>query len=157
MNEHVPGTKIAERLFSRPEGATMAEVVDATGGRQHNLLERLKARGYTVKSRKEGGTTRYWAARPGAPSFEAAVSAKGQVTLPKEVRVRLGIEGKGDKICFGFDAEGKVTLSRYAGTLAGLAGLLGKPPRRLTLEQIEEGIAEAAVERATRGLHRSRR
>ena len=68
MNEHIPGTKIAERLFSRPEGATMAEVIAATGARQHNLLERLKARGFTVRSRKEGRTTRYWAVPPAALS-----------------------------------------------------------------------------------------
>jgi len=155
MNEHIPGTKIAERLFSRPEGATMEEVVAATGGRQHNLLERLKARGYTVRSRKEGRTTRYWAKPPGAPYFEAAVSSKGQVTLPKEVRERLGLAASG-KLRFVVEDE-RVVVKPVRYSISDLAGMLGKPPRHLTLEQIDEGIADAAVSRAMRGLRSPKR
>jgi AbrB family looped-hinge helix DNA binding protein len=156
MNEHLPGSKTAERLFSRAEGATMEEVVAATGGRQHNMLERLKARGFTVRSRKEGRTTRYWAIPPATSSFPATITAKGQVTIPQEVRTRLGIR-RGDKIRFVVEPDGRVMLLRGTGTIEDLFGILGKPPRRLTLEQIEEGIVDAAVERATRGLRPAKR
>jgi bifunctional DNA-binding transcriptional regulator/antitoxin component of YhaV-PrlF toxin-antitoxin module len=157
MNQHLSGTKIAERLFSRAEGATMEEVVAATGGRQHNLLERLKARGYTVRTRKEGRTTRYWAKPPATSSFAATVTAKGQVTIPQEVRARLGMGRTGGKIRFVVETVGRVEVVRGTGTIEDLFGILGKPPRRLTLEQIEEGIVEAAVERGTRGLRPAKR
>jgi antitoxin PrlF len=156
MNEHLPGAKIAERLFSRPEGATMEEVIAATGGRQHNVLERLKARGYTVRSRKEGRTTRYWAMPPATAAFPATLTAKGQVTIPQEVRSRLGIR-RGDKIRFIVEPDGRVVVLRGTATIEDLFGSLGKPPRRLALEQIEETIVEAAVERATRGLRLPKR
>ena len=148
MNELLPGTKIAERLFSRAEGATMAEVMKATGGRQHNLLERLKARGFTVRSTKEGRTTRYWAVPPEAPSFGATVTSKGQVTLPKELRDALGIKS-GSKLRVRLDGD-RIVLSRKTGGISDLFGILGKPKRHLTLEEIEDGIIQGAVERATR-------
>jgi AbrB family looped-hinge helix DNA binding protein len=154
MNEHLAGTKIAERLFSRPEGATMAEVIAATGGRQHNLLERLKAKGYAVRSRKEGNTTRYWAKPPAAPSFVAKISAKGQVTIPQEVRERLNTRAAGDKIRFVFEPEGGVTVHRGTGTIDDLVGILGKPKRHFTLEELDEGIRQAATRRYMRSVGR---
>ena len=59
MNEHVSGSKIAERMLSRPEGATMSELIAATGGPQYNLLKRLKATGRTVRETREARQTRY--------------------------------------------------------------------------------------------------
>lgn len=143
MNEHVPGTKIAERLFSRPQGATMAEVVAATGGRQHNLLERLKAKGFTVRSRKEGPTTRYWAKPPG--SYDVIVTSKGQVTVPQEVRHRLGVRA-GGRLRFIMEDD-RIVLQRPNESIDDLVGILGKPPRRLTLEQIAEAAPKAVVEK----------
>jgi antitoxin PrlF len=156
MNEHLPGSKIAERLFSRPEGATMAEVIAATGGRQHNLLERLKARGYTVRSRKEGNTTRYWAKRDGIQSLVVSVSRKGQVTLPKEVREKLHLHGIG-KIRFVLEDD-KIYIDRKTGTLDDLIGILHQPGMRArTIEEINEGIVAGAVARVMRGLRPSKR
>jgi AbrB family looped-hinge helix DNA binding protein len=145
MNEHIPGTKIAEKLFSRPEGATMAEVVAATGGRQHNLLERLKARGYAVRSRKEGRTTRYWATLPGPPSYDVTVTRKGQVTLPKEVRERLGLDAA-RKLRFVVE-EGRVIVKPAKYGIGDLAGMLGKPRKHLTLKQMDEAIQRAVIEK----------
>jgi AbrB family looped-hinge helix DNA binding protein len=153
MNEHLPGSKIAERLFSRPEGATMAEVIAATGGRQHNLLERLKARGYTVRSRKEGPTTRYWAVRGGEQSYVAPVTLKGQVTLPKEVREKLYLRGAG-KIRFVLQDD-KIYIDRKTGSLDELFGLLHRPGMRArTIEEMDEGIRKAVTERYLRAVGR---
>jgi antitoxin PrlF len=153
MNEHLPGSKIAERLFSRPEGATMAEVIAATGGRQHNLLERLKARGYTVRSRKEGNTTRYWANRAGEPDYETTVTSKGQITLPKEIRDRLGVR-EGEKLCIETE-DGKVVLKRKSEGIDALVGILHRPGMRArTLEELDEGIAKAVTERYLRAVRR---
>jgi AbrB family looped-hinge helix DNA binding protein len=153
MNEHLPGTRIAERLFARPEGATMAEVVAATGGRQHNLLERLKARGYTVRSRKEGHTTRYWATRPSIASYEVSVTAKGQVTIPKEIRDRLGVRGAG-KVHFTIEDRG-VVLKSKTGTIEDLAGILHRPGMHAkTVEEMDEGIRKAVAGRYLRAVAR---
>lgn len=42
-------------------------------------------------------------------AFEATVTSKGQLTIPKEVRERLNIE-PGEKVVFRFDEEGGVRL-----------------------------------------------
>ena len=86
MNEHLPGTKLAERLLARPNGATMAEIIAATGGPQYNVLKKLEGRGYRIRKVKEGKETRYFAEPPAAPFYEATITSKGQVTIPKELR-----------------------------------------------------------------------
>ena len=57
MNENVPGTKLAERLLTRPNGATMTEIIGAAGGPQYNVLKKLEARGYRIRKIKEGNET----------------------------------------------------------------------------------------------------
>ena len=42
-------------------------------------------------------------------AFEATVTSKGQLTIPKEVRERLNIE-PGEKVVFRFDEDGGVRL-----------------------------------------------
>lgn len=42
-------------------------------------------------------------------SYEATVTSKGQLTIPKEVREQLDIE-PGEKVLFRFDEEGGVRL-----------------------------------------------
>ena len=54
MNEHLPGTKLAEQLLTQPGGATMAEIIAAAGGPQYNVLKKLEARGYRIRKIKEG-------------------------------------------------------------------------------------------------------
>ena len=49
MDERVSKTKITERLLTRPGGATMREIIAATGGPQYNELKRLSARGYAIR------------------------------------------------------------------------------------------------------------
>ena len=149
MSERIPGTKIAEQLFSRPEGATMAEVIAATGARQHNLLERLEARGTTVRSRKEGRTTRYFAIPPANPEFEMTVTAKGQVTLPKELRQHLGVRA-GEKLKATIEND-RIVLACKTGSLKDLVGILHRlGMRAVTIEEMDEGIRKAVTERYLR-------
>ena len=42
-------------------------------------------------------------------SYEATVTSKGQITIPKEVRQRLDVEA-GEKVLFRFDEDGSVRL-----------------------------------------------
>lgn len=149
MNEHLPGTKLAERLVTQPNGATMAEIIAATGGPQYNVLKRLEARGYRLRKVKEGRETRYFAEAPPSPSYEATVTSKGQITLPKEVRERLNV-GKGGKVRFTFEDGERIILARAELSVRDLFGILGKPRRSATLEQMDEAIRQHAVERYLR-------
>ncbi len=76
MTEENAGTKKAERLMTRPDGATMDEIVAVTGGPQYNVLRRLEGRGYRIRKVKEGRATRYFAAPPASPSYVATVTSK---------------------------------------------------------------------------------
>ena len=58
-----------EALLLRPEGATIAEMMTATGWQQHSLrgamAGALKKRGLTITSDKGDGVRRYRASREG--------------------------------------------------------------------------------------------
>jgi antitoxin PrlF len=142
------GSKIAERLVTRPDGATMDEVIAATGGPQYNVLRRLEGRGYRIRKVKEGRSTRYFADAPAAPSYEATITSKGQLTVPKEIRERLNLRA-GAKVRFNVE-DGRVVLTRSGTKLADLFGILGKPPRSATLEEMDQAIRDAAIARYLR-------
>ena len=150
-----PGSKLAERLLMRPSGATMDELIAATGGPQYNLLKRLEGRGYTLRRTREGRGTRYFATPPARPSFELTVSSKGQVTLPKALREHLGVE-RGGTLRYTLQEDGRTFVDAPKVPLQDLFGMLGKPKRRLTLEQIDEEIANAAAARFRRAIGRGR-
>jgi AbrB family looped-hinge helix DNA binding protein len=75
-------------------------------------------------------------------SIEAKVTSKGQVTLPSELRQRLGI-APGDRLVFVEQPDGSFALRVRGGTLAGLRGVLHD---KVTLPEsggIEDWIGEA--------------
>lgn len=151
MQENLPGTKLAERLVTQPNGATMAEIIAATGGPQYNALRRLEARGYRLRKVKEGKETRYFAEAPALPSYEATVTSKGQVTLPKEVREHLRVR-EGGKVRFSIEAGDRVVVTRGGLRLSDLFGILGKPRRSATLEEMDEAVRQGAVQRYLRSV-----
>lgn len=54
----------------------------------------------------------------------STITSKGQVTVPKEVRERLGVK-EGDRLVFRFDATGHLVVEpERENPLSGLAGLL---------------------------------
>jgi AbrB family looped-hinge helix DNA binding protein len=156
MNERLPGTKLAEQLLVRTSGATMDEIIAATGGPQYNVLRKLEGRGYRIRKVKEGRATRYFATPPAAPSFEATLTGKGQVTIPLEVRERLRLRS-GHKLRFAIEGEGRVVMTPARTRLSDLAGILGKPPRSVTLEQMDAAIRNGAVGRYRRAVGGTRR
>jgi len=151
MTDDNTGTKIAERLFTQPDGATMSEIIAATGGPQYNVLKRLKGRGYRLRRVKEGKETRYFAAAPTSQSFQATLTSKGQVTLPKEVRERLRV-CEGGKVRFSIEDGDRVVVTRGGLRLSDLFGILGKPRRSATLEQMDEAVRQGAVQRYLRSV-----
>src|ERR1700704_3629833 len=156
MDVHLPGTKLAERLLSQPNGATMAEVIAAVGGPQYNVLKRLEARGYRIRKVKEGKETRYFAEPPAMQSFQATMTSKGQVTIPQEVREQLRLRN-GQKLKFTVENRTRVIVTPMFTRLSELAGILGKPKRSATIEEMDEAIRNAAVERYLRAGRRKTR
>jgi antitoxin PrlF len=156
MNEHVSKARIARDMFTRPEGATMREIIAATGGPHYNELKRIRARGYAVREVKEGNETRYFASAPDSPSFEATMTSKGQLTLPREIRERLGVR-TGGKLRFAIEDGNRVTVSARRSSIQDSFGMLGKPPRSATLEEMDEAIRRAVVDRYLRAVGRKRR
>jgi len=146
---------IAKQMFARAEGATMDEVIAAVGGPKYNLLRSLKAKGYDVRSAKEGNATRYWATPPRRRLFDLRVSPNGQTTLPKEVRERLGV-AHGGRLRATLEDENRLAVTPATSSVQDLFGILGKPPRSATLEEMDEGIRRAVVEKYLRAVGRKR-
>jgi len=75
----------------------------------------------------------------------ATVTSKGQVTIPKAVRDTLGI-GAGDRVAFVVRDDGVVELRPETIDLRELYGALAGSGRRMTIEEMSEGVVEAVVE-----------
>jgi AbrB family looped-hinge helix DNA binding protein len=146
MKDRIPNTKIAERLLTRPEGATMKEIRDATGSDQYVVLAKLKNRHYAIREVKEGNATRYFAHSPAVRSFEVTVTSKGQATIPVELRERLGVRA-GGKLRFDLEAEDRVVMRPVDLSVGRLFGVLGKPKRSLAVEEMDEAVRRAVIEK----------
>lgn len=74
---------------------------------------------------------------------ELVMSAKGQVTLPKEMRENLGLK-PGDAVVWTVIGQGIVITAKSIDFI-DLRGILGAPPNGpATLEEIDRTIAKAA-------------
>ena len=77
------------------------------------------------------------------------VTAKGQTTLPREVRAALGLAA-GDRVRYVI-LDGEVRIVK-AHSVRDLRGLLARPDQRVvSLEEMEEAIAGGAAEAGDRG------
>lgn len=75
--------------------------------------------------------------------WEATLSAKGQVTIPKEMRQALNLR-PGDQLIYSL-VDGEIIVTPKNIDFKDLAGLLGTPPNGpATLEEIDAGVANAA-------------
>jgi antitoxin PrlF len=79
--------------------------------------------------------------------MEAMLSSKGQATIPKAVRDRLKIN-PGDRFKFFFHPDGVIILPKIP--TARLKGMIPKPARPVSAEQIDRAIEEGATERFRR-------
>jgi antitoxin PrlF len=155
MDERVSRAKMTERMLTRSGGATMRDIIAATGGPQYNELKRLAARGYSIRKVKEGNETRYFVTAPAAPAFEVTMTSKGQVTIPKAVRDRLRV-GPSGKLRFAIEDGDRVVMSARPSSIQDLFGILGKPPRSATIEEMDEGIRRAVADKYLRAIGRKR-
>jgi len=80
---------------------------------------------------------------------EAKMTTKGQITVPKDVRLKLGLR-PGDRVRFIVEDDGRVRLLPAKRDISELVGMLPKPKRALTLEEMDEAIAQAVAEKFSR-------
>jgi AbrB family looped-hinge helix DNA binding protein len=74
----------------------------------------------------------------------ATVTSKGQLTLPKSVRDELGIRA-GDRIDFVKMDNGRFAIIPKTGSIKALKGIIPKPDRPVTLEDMQEAIIAGAL------------
>jgi len=86
----------------------------------------------------------------------STLTSKGQITIPKEVRERLGLK-EGDRLVFRFDKLGNLVLRPEArGPLGRLSGLLKHLAKDspVPIEEMKEAVKQHAAERFERSVKR---
>lgn len=80
----------------------------------------------------------------------SAVTSKGQTTIPKEVRLALGIK-EGTPLRWVLK-DGVLTVRAKTRRLEDFAGLLGPPPngRHVTIEEMSDAVRDEAADRFRR-------
>jgi len=80
----------------------------------------------------------------------ATITSKGQITIPIEVRKKLGLRA-GDQINFFEDEEGKYSFEPKTGSIMGMEGILkklGYAPLGYvpSIEEMDEAIGDYVAE-----------
>ncbi len=88
-------------------------------------------------------------------STTAAITTKGQITLPKAIRDKLGVK-PGDRVTFREQADGKIVVESASVDLLSLCGILKPKVRGVTVEGMNDAIGEAIVARFKRSTEKSR-
>jgi len=70
------------------------------------------------------------------------LTSKGQLTIPKAVRNRLHLRA-GDKVEFVFH-ENSVEMIPVTGSVRDLKGMVAKPERTVSLEEMDQAIRESS-------------
>ncbi|OGT34706.1 MAG: AbrB family transcriptional regulator [Gammaproteobacteria bacterium RBG_16_51_14] len=71
------------------------------------------------------------------------ITSKGQVTIPKALRDKLKLHA-GDRLDFIVESDGTARLVPVTASIKELKGLVPKPKRKLSLEDMENAIAKGA-------------
>jgi len=74
--------------------------------------------------------------------MEATITSKGQITLPKALRDQLQLVS-GDRVEFIIDENNVVRMLPRKASVKNLKGMLPKPDKPVTLEEMEAAIAAA--------------
>jgi AbrB family looped-hinge helix DNA binding protein len=81
---------------------------------------------------------------PKEPSKIVTVTSKGHITLPVAVRKRLGLE-PGTKVNVVVRDDGRIELTPVKKSITCLKGIVAKPDRPVTLEDMEAAIVDGAT------------
>ncbi len=71
----------------------------------------------------------------------ATLTSKGQTTVPQQIRDYLNLH-PGDKLEFLIEKDGRVTLAPLTVDVTELKGLLPKPRKKVTIEDMNRAIAK---------------
>lgn len=80
---------------------------------------------------------------------EAKMTSKGQITVPKDIRQKLHLK-PGDRVRFIVEDDGRIRLLPAKRDISELFGMLPKPKRAYSLEEIDEGIRQHVIKKYTR-------
>jgi len=75
----------------------------------------------------------------------ATLTSKGQTTIPMEIRVYLKIHA-GDKLQFFIERDGKVSIAPLTSDVSELKGLLSKPKKKVSIEDMNKAIMKRGAE-----------
>lgn len=73
----------------------------------------------------------------------ATLTSKGQLTLPREVRLALGV-GPGDRVDFIRMEDGHFAVVPATHSVQSLKGLIARPTKPVSLEDMEKAVSEGA-------------
>lgn len=73
----------------------------------------------------------------------STITSKGQVTLPNKLRKQLNLHS-GDKLEFIYNRNGSFTAYPISGSISNLLGILKKPKRVISLEEMDEAIIKGS-------------
>ena len=75
----------------------------------------------------------------------ARITSKGQLTIPKRVRDRMGLHA-GDRVEFTLEKDNTARMVPVNASIKELKGFLPKPRKAVRLEDMQEAIEKEAVE-----------
>ena len=78
---------------------------------------------------------------------ESTISSKGQVTIPKAIRMRMHLK-VGDRLRFVVEADGSVRLAAATRDVSTLRDILPRPKHRATVDDMQSVIRKRAAKRA---------
>jgi len=76
--------------------------------------------------------------------LSAKITSKGQITIPKDIRLHLKID-QGDKIEFFVGENGMVIISPIRSDVRKLKGIVAKPNKPVSIEQMKDAIIAGAT------------
>lgn len=72
----------------------------------------------------------------------ATITSKGQVTIPKKIRDKLGLQS-GDQLSFDIDTDGNITIRPEKGNPDAAYGILHRENQEeFSVDEMESGVAE---------------
>jgi len=77
---------------------------------------------------------------------EATISSKGQITIPAAVRSALKLKA-GTRVRFLQEEDGRFSLVPVTSSILAMKGIVPKLNRPVSLEEMDDAIAEGAIER----------
>jgi AbrB family looped-hinge helix DNA binding protein len=76
----------------------------------------------------------------------ATITSKGQITIPKDIRALLDLHS-GDKINFIVEESGEVRFLPVTQEISTLKGIIAKPKKAVTVEEMKATIKARASRR----------